>query len=190
MIKTPVRNVLDEVTDFLATAPTDEQLLSYRFSDDLQQRLHHLLDLNGEGELNDREMRELEDYQRANRMMASLKVRTRLRARGIHQSADYRPDEHWAVEDASMIRIPKRDVFAVVTDFLASRPSDEDLLSYSLPDDMQERLHYLLDLNGEGELNDREEQELEDYIRVDHMVSQLKSESRLRTSALADVHHG
>ena len=83
MIKVPVRNVLDEVTEFLATAPTDDELLSYRFSDDLQERLHHLLDLNGEGELNDREMRELEDYQRANRMMASLKVQTRLRLKGI-----------------------------------------------------------------------------------------------------------
>ena len=83
MIEMAVRNPLDEVTDFLATAPTDEELLDYKISDDLQARLHHLLDLNGEGELNDCEKRELEDYLRANRMMASLKVQTRLRLKGI-----------------------------------------------------------------------------------------------------------
>ncbi|MCY4466070.1 MAG: hypothetical protein OXE46_11080 [Chloroflexi bacterium] len=83
MIKSPARNVLDEVTDFLATAPTDEELLCYRFSDDLQDRLHYLLDLNGEGELNFCEERELEDFLRANRMMASLKIKTRLRQKGI-----------------------------------------------------------------------------------------------------------
>ena len=83
MIKTTVRNPMDEVTDFLATAPTDDELLGYKISDDLQERLHHLLDLNGEGEINECERRELEDYLRANRMMASLKVQTRLRLKGI-----------------------------------------------------------------------------------------------------------
>ena len=83
MIKAPARNVLDEVTDFLATAPSDEELLAYRFCDELQDRLHYLLDLNGEGELNYCEERELEDFLRANRMMSTLKIKTRLRQRGI-----------------------------------------------------------------------------------------------------------
>lgn len=87
-----------------------------------------------------------------------------------------------------MMKIPERDVFAVIMDFLSSQPSDEELLAYKLPDDLQERLHYLLDLNGEGELNECEEQELADFIRADDMVSQLKSKSRLRVSGLASVH--
>ncbi len=83
MIKVPTRNVLDEVTEFLASQPTDEALLEYRFSAELQDRMHYLLDLNGEGELNCCEERELDDYIRANRMMSTLKVKTKLRLRGI-----------------------------------------------------------------------------------------------------------
>ena len=83
MIKVPVRNVLDVVTDFLGSDPTDKELLAYKFSDDLQARVHYLLDRNGEGELTFDEERELEDFIRANRMLSRLKVNTRLRQRGI-----------------------------------------------------------------------------------------------------------
>ena len=50
-----------------------------------------------------------------------------------------------------MMKISERDVFAVITDFLSSDPSDEELLSYKLPDDLQERLGQLLYLNRESE---------------------------------------
>lgn len=83
MIKVPVRNVLDVVTDFLGSDPSDKELLDYKFSDDLQARAHYLLDRNGEGELTCDEERELEDFIRANRMLARLKVNTRLKQRGI-----------------------------------------------------------------------------------------------------------
>ena len=83
MIRAPVHNVLDVVTDFLGTDPSDEELLAYKFSDDLQARVHYLLDRNGEGELTFDEERELEDFIRANRMISRLKVNTRLRLRGI-----------------------------------------------------------------------------------------------------------
>lgn len=83
MIETPALNVLDVVAEFLASDPSDEELLAYRFSDDLQDRVHYLLDRNGEGELTFHEERELEDFIRANRMMALLKVKTRLRLKGI-----------------------------------------------------------------------------------------------------------
>ena len=83
MIKAPVRNVLDVVTDFLSSDPTDEELLAYKLPDDLQARSHFLLDRNGEGELTCDEERELEDFIRANRMLSRLKVNTRLRLRGI-----------------------------------------------------------------------------------------------------------
>ena len=83
MIQTPVRNPLDDVADFLATAPSDEQVLAYHFCHDMQERLHQLLDRNREDELSYCEKRELEDFLRANRMMATLKTKTRLRQRGI-----------------------------------------------------------------------------------------------------------
>ena len=83
MIETPALNVLDDVAEFLSTEPTDDALLAYKFSDELQERIHYLLERNGEGELTFYEERELEDFIRANRMMSLLKVKTRLRLRGI-----------------------------------------------------------------------------------------------------------
>ncbi len=79
MIETPILNVLDVVTDFLATEPTDEELLAYQFTDEMQERIHYLLERNGEGELTCEERHELDDFIRANRMMARLKVNVRLR---------------------------------------------------------------------------------------------------------------
>lgn len=47
---------------------------------------------------------------------------------------------------------PVRTVFDVVTDFLASNPSPEDLIAYQLPNDLQARADYLIERNGEGQL--------------------------------------
>lgn len=83
MIQEQAQNVFDEVTDFLVSQPSDEALLAYRFSEELQARLHYLLDLNGEGELSCCEERELDEFIRANRILTTLKINTELRIRGI-----------------------------------------------------------------------------------------------------------
>lgn len=83
MIKAPVRNPIDVVAEFLASDPTDEELLAYRFSDDLQDRVHYLLDRNGEDELTCEERHELDDFIRANRMMTTLKINRELRLKGL-----------------------------------------------------------------------------------------------------------
>lgn len=84
-----------------------------------------------------------------------------------------------------MMKISERDVFAVITDFLSSDPSDEELLSYKLPDDLQERLGQLLYLNRESELTCEQRHELDDYMRADHMISRMKTKTRLRQKGLA-----
>ena len=86
MIKSPVRNPLDDVADFLTTAPNDEQLLAFYLADDLQKRLNYLLDLNGAGELTDEEERELDDFIRADHMVSRLKTKTKLRQQGLNDS--------------------------------------------------------------------------------------------------------
>lgn len=83
MIETPALNVLDVVAEFLASDPSDEELLAYRFSDDLQDRVHYLLERNGEDELTCDERHELDDFIRANRMMTSLKINRELRLKGL-----------------------------------------------------------------------------------------------------------
>lgn len=84
-----------------------------------------------------------------------------------------------------MIQERQRDVFAVITDFLAEDPTDEELLAYKLPDDLQKRVHHLLDLNGEDELTCDERHELNDFIRANRMITTLKISTELRMRGLA-----
>ncbi len=83
MINAPVRNAIDVVAEFLASDPSDEELLAYRFAEDLQARVHYLLERNGEDELTCDERHELDDFIRANRMMTSLKINRELRLKGL-----------------------------------------------------------------------------------------------------------
>ena len=71
------------VTEFLASDPADDELLAYMFPDELQDRVHYLLDRNGEDELTGDERRELDDFMRANRMMTTLKINRELRLKGL-----------------------------------------------------------------------------------------------------------
>ena len=63
-----------------------------------------------------------------------------------------------------MIDAPVRTINEVVADFLACRPSDEDVLGYFMPEEIQRRVHFLLDLNGEDELTCEEARELDDLL--------------------------
>jgi len=53
---------------------------------------------------------------------------------------------------------------------LAFRPSDE----------LNQGLHVLLDRVGEGVITDQEQQELDEYLRVSHLLKMLKGKVRLR----------
>ena len=84
-----------------------------------------------------------------------------------------------------MIQERQRDVFAVITEFLAEDPTDEELLAYKLPDDLQKRVSHLLYLNRESELTCEQRHELDDYVRADHMISRMKTKTKLRQRGLA-----
>ncbi len=83
-----------------------------------------------------------------------------------------------------MIEAPVRDVFAVITDFLASEPSTEELLAYKLPDDLQERLSFLLYQNREAVLSCEERHELNDIMRANSMMTTIKLKTELRRRGL------
>ena len=83
-----------------------------------------------------------------------------------------------------MIQERQRDVFAVITEFLADDPSDEELLAYKLPDDLQKRVSHLLYLNRESELTCEQRHELNDYIRANRMITTLKIRTELRMRGL------
>jgi len=85
-----------------------------------------------------------------------------------------------------MIDAPVRTVSDVVAEFLACKPADEVVLAYFIPPYLQDRVHFLLDLNGEDELTAIEAEELDELARADDFISLLKAKikRRQRLSAL------
>ena len=82
-----------------------------------------------------------------------------------------------------MPNAPVRSVFSEITDFLATNPTPEEIIPYRLPDDLQVQAHELLELNGEGELTGEERNEMFDFVRVEEMMSLLKTKMRLKQAA-------
>jgi hypothetical protein len=79
-----------------------------------------------------------------------------------------------------MIPAPEKTVEEVVTDFLGSAPSLEELAAYRLPDDLQERAHQLLEKNRAGTLSAEERAEMEDFRQIDHLLVLIKAKARLK----------
>ncbi len=79
MQNTPTRTIFGEITDFLATNPTPEDIIAYRLPDDLQARTHELLDKNSEGELTPEEYNEMMDFARIDNMLLLLKAKMKLK---------------------------------------------------------------------------------------------------------------
>lgn len=79
-----------------------------------------------------------------------------------------------------MQSIPTRTVFDVVTDFLETEPSPQEIIDFFLPEDLQARLDFLLEKNGEGLLTHTEQEELTEFLNVDEMFSLLKTKMKLK----------
>lgn len=79
-----------------------------------------------------------------------------------------------------MLNAPTRTVFDVITDFLATEPSPQEIINYQLPEDLQARAHELLDKNGEGELSPDEYKEMMDFARLENMMALLKAKMKLK----------
>lgn len=75
---------------------------------------------------------------------------------------------------------PTRTVFDVITDFLATEPSPQEIIAYHLPDDLQERADYLAERNGEDLLTPEEREELSEFLKADQMFSLLKTKMKLK----------
>ena len=82
--------------------------------------------------------------------------------------------------------IPPRTVFDVITDFLATEPSPQEIIDFYMPNDLQARLDELLDKNGEGEITPSEREELQEFLHADLMFSMLKSKIKLKLKRASD----
>jgi hypothetical protein len=78
MMNAPVSTLFDEITDFLASSPTSAQIVAYRPSTPLDDRLHELLDKQSEDELSQSEAAELDEFIQMNHFLTVLKAKTRL----------------------------------------------------------------------------------------------------------------
>jgi hypothetical protein len=59
MEQAPIITIMEEVTNFLASSPTAEQIIAYKAPEHLDERLHYLLDQNSSGEITRDERTEL-----------------------------------------------------------------------------------------------------------------------------------
>ncbi len=67
--------IYDEVADFLASAPTPEQIVAFRLSDSSERFVSALLEANRTRGLTQSERSALDDYARVERLMQAIKVR-------------------------------------------------------------------------------------------------------------------
>lgn len=75
----PTDVLFDEILDFLASAPTPQQIITYQPSQKLQARMSELLELNRKDSLSERARDELNEFLRMNRFMSRLKLKARQR---------------------------------------------------------------------------------------------------------------
>ncbi|MBK8030901.1 MAG: hypothetical protein IPK17_15690 [Chloroflexi bacterium] len=69
--------LLDEILDFLTSAPTLEDIIAFKPSDALQARASELLEKNRQGKLGGEEDNELDEFARMDDFMSMLKARAR-----------------------------------------------------------------------------------------------------------------
>jgi hypothetical protein len=67
------------------------------------------------------------------------------------------------------------EVYRYILDFLANSPSPEAILNFSLTPTMQERSSELLEKNRADQLTPAEATELDEYVRINNVVSLLKA---------------
>jgi hypothetical protein len=74
----------------------------------------------------------------------------------------------------------QKTIKGIVTDFLSSAPTLEEITSYMLPDELQSRAHELLEKNREGSLSSEERAEMEEFRQIDHLLALIKIKAQLR----------
>ncbi len=74
-----------------------------------------------------------------------------------------------------MTTVAQFEAVQLFTDFLASHPTDEDILSFHLPDKMNARAQHLVSRSSAGTLTPDERGELAEYERLDAYAGLLKT---------------
>ena len=80
---------------------------------------------------------------------------------------------------------PEKTIRDLVTDFLGSAPTLEEIAAYRLPEALQVRAHDLLEKNRDGALSASEQAEMEEFRELDHLLTLVKAKARLNLKARA-----
>jgi hypothetical protein len=72
---------------------------------------------------------------------------------------------------------PFTDIYKYILDFIVSNPSHEEVMKFKPTVAMQARLKDLLAKSATQQLSIAEEQELDEYERIEHLIVMLKSGS-------------
>ena len=74
-------------------------------------------------------------------------------------------------------------VYTEVLDFLMSSPTPQEILSFKVSTETQDRLRALLEKNREGTLTGMEEAELDAYEQIEHIMILLKAHAHSQLKA-------
>ena len=99
------------------------------------------------------------------------------------------PFSRWlpAILELSLLALktPAHQAASELIAFLASNPSAREIHAYRLSDTDAKRVSKLLERNREGGLSQDEADELDEYLRLEHVVRMIKA--KLPTSDVASV---
>ncbi len=82
-----------------------------------------------------------------------------------------------------MTDLTRPNIADVVTDFLSSAPTLEEIAAYRLPEHLQQRAHDLLEKNRDGTLSEDERLEIDEFRQIDHLLTLIKAKARLKLKA-------
>lgn len=74
-------------------------------------------------------------------------------------------------------------LFDEILDFLASTPTPQAIIDFHPSDELQARASDLLDKNRDGQLSLTEQNELDEFQRMNHFMTMLKARAHQKISA-------
>ena len=79
-----------------------------------------------------------------------------------------------------MDALPTTTLLDDILEFVLARPTLEEIVAYKVPEELDQRLHYLLDRNSQDSLQLEERAELDEFLRIGHILRMLKAKARLK----------
>ena len=82
---------------------------------------------------------------------------------------------------ATQVKVP---IYQKLVEYLANFATPEQVIAFTIDDEIQERGEELLDKNNEGELSPNEQLELEELRQFHRILSKLKAQAMIAVKSL------